>query len=210
MGRDTLLLGTRKGFVVYRRKGDSWESGGIHHKGIPVSIATADSRNGRWWAMLDHGHWGTKLSYSDHQGANWNEVEAPVIPEGEEIHAGVPASTRLLWAFAEGGANYPNRIWIGTEPGALFKSEDNGQSFKLVRGLWDHPSRLEQWQGEAVTIRLFIPSWLIRITATESRWPFPAPAFSGTPWTTLGRNSSSVQPPEISTGAPMEVKTGRQ
>nr|BFE78943.1 hypothetical protein GCM10020093_015440 [Planobispora longispora] len=33
----------------------------------------------------------------------------------------------------------------GTEPGALFRSEDGGVTYSLVEGLWNHPHRA-QWQ----------------------------------------------------------------
>ena len=59
----------------------------------------------------------------------------------------MPAATKLLWAFAKGGTDQPGTIYVGTEPGGLFKSVDNGDHFELVRGLWDHPSRKEQWFG---------------------------------------------------------------
>jgi photosystem II stability/assembly factor-like uncharacterized protein len=35
-------------------------------------------------------------------------------------------------------------VWAGTEPGAVFRSEDRGESFRLERALWEHPQR-EQW-----------------------------------------------------------------
>ncbi|MDH3652420.1 MAG: hypothetical protein OEQ53_22205, partial [Saprospiraceae bacterium] len=39
------------------------------------------------------------------------------------------------------------RIWIGTEPGGLFVSDDRGQNWSLVESLWNHPSRPEHWFG---------------------------------------------------------------
>jgi hypothetical protein len=47
---------------------------------------------------------------------------------------------------AEGAAT--GRIWAGTEPAALFRSDDGGNSFQLVRSLWDHPSRPSWEPGE--------------------------------------------------------------
>jgi hypothetical protein len=35
-------------------------------------------------------------------------------------------------------------VYAGTEPGAVFRSDDQGETFSLVRGLWDHPHR-PQW-----------------------------------------------------------------
>ena len=57
------------------------------------------------------------------------------------------AATKLLWAFSNSGPDKPGEILIGTEPGGLFRSKDNGDSFELVRSLWDSPSRKTGWFG---------------------------------------------------------------
>ncbi len=147
MAEKIMLLGTRKGLVTYRKNaGGKWTYSNTQFLGIPVSMATFDGNTGTWWAMLDHGHWGCKLHRSV-DGKVWQELEAPKFPDGEEIKDGVPAVTKYLWAFSNGGKDRKGVIYIGTEPGGLFKSQDNGDSFELVRGLWDHPSRKEQWFG---------------------------------------------------------------
>lgn len=145
--KNILLLGTRKGLVVYQLANDVWSYQTTHFNGIPVSLACADSRNGCWWAMLDHGHWGIKLHRSFDKGNSWEELEAPKYPEGYEIKEGEAAFTRYLWAFAEGGVDHPDRIYLGTEPGGLFVSNDNGKSFELNEALWNHPSRQSSWFG---------------------------------------------------------------
>ena len=53
-----------------------------------------------------------------------------------------PASLKYIWAVAKRG----NQLLLGTDPGGLFESSDNGNSFSLNRGLWDHPSR-KGWFG---------------------------------------------------------------
>ena len=145
--KSTLLLGTRKGFIAYRFKNGKWQSENISFEGIPVSIAFADERTGVWWACLDHGHWGVKLHRSADRGKTWEELTAPAYPEGSEIKDGVPATTRYIWAMANGGKKFPSRLWIGTDPGGLFVSEDGGNSFQLVESLWNHPTRKEGWFG---------------------------------------------------------------
>jgi photosystem II stability/assembly factor-like uncharacterized protein len=37
-------------------------------------------------------------------------------------------------------------LWCGTLPGGLFRSTDDGQSWQLVRALWDNPLR-SKWMG---------------------------------------------------------------
>ena len=144
--KSTLLIGTRKGLVVCKKKPSGWKTDSIHFDAIPVSIAYADERNGSWWACLDHGHWGVKLHRSKDEGATWEELPPPAYPEGLEMKEGVPAVTRYLWAMQHGGVSNPKRLWIGTEPGGLFRSEDGGDTFQLVEPFWHHPSK-PQWFG---------------------------------------------------------------
>ncbi|MEN7547497.1 sialidase family protein [Rapidithrix thailandica] len=146
--KNKLLLGTRKGLIVYRQNpSGNWQFDQVHFLGIPISLAVSDERNGTWWAMADHGHWGCKLHRSTDRGKTWEELEAPKYPETEEVKDGVPAALRYLWAFAPSSQQQAQKLYIGTEPGGLFESDNNGQSFTLNRGLWDHPSRKEQWFG---------------------------------------------------------------
>ena len=145
--KSTMLLGTRKGFIAYNFQNGNWKVENLSFEGIPVSIAYADPRNGNWWACLDHGHWGVKLHYSKDRGKTWVETTAPAFPEGEEVKDGVPATTRYIWAMSQGGNKYPSKLWVGTDPGGLFVSEDGGKDFQLVESLWKHPTRKTGWFG---------------------------------------------------------------
>jgi photosystem II stability/assembly factor-like uncharacterized protein len=139
---ERLLVGTRKGLFVLERKGGSWRHLRHCHAGIPVSYAFQDTRDGRMWACLDHGHWGQKLERSDDLGETWEEVAAPVYPEDAVLKGGKPATLRYLWSMAQGGDDEPGRVYVGTEPGGLFVTDDGGEGFRLVESLWDHPTRL--------------------------------------------------------------------
>lgn len=142
-----MLLGTRKGLISYRNKKSGWTVENVSFEGQPVSIAYADARTGTWWACLEHGHWGVKLHRSTDRGISWEEIPAPAYPEGEEIKEGIPASTRYIWSMAHGGNTYRSRLWLGTDPGGLFQSQDGGSSFQLVESLWNHPTRKTGWFG---------------------------------------------------------------
>jgi len=142
-----LLLGTRKGLVVCTLTSSGWKIKATHFIGIPVSIAFADQRTNTWWACLDHGHWGCKIHRSTDMGVNWKEITAPQYPEGATIKEDVPATLRYIWAMSDGGSSHPNKLWLGSEPGGLFESNDSGDSFQFVQGLWDHPSRKDHWFG---------------------------------------------------------------
>ncbi len=58
----------------------------------------------------------------------------------------IPNTLQRIWALQNGGPNQNGRLWCGTIPGGLFRSDDEGQSWQLVRSLWDHPDR-KQWLG---------------------------------------------------------------
>src|SRR5215472_16138529 len=141
MVSDTLLVSTRKGLFTVPRRGRQWEIAAVDFLGDNVTIALTDRRDGTRYAALDHGHFGVNL----HRAAGY-----PPKPEGYEEHDmwGRPInwSTARIWALAAGGPDEPGVIWCGTLPGGLFHSADRGQSWDMVRSLWDHPKR-KQWMG---------------------------------------------------------------
>jgi photosystem II stability/assembly factor-like uncharacterized protein len=55
------------------------------------------------------------------------------------------ASLERVWQLQPAGAEAPGVVYAGTEPGGLFRSADGGETFELVRPLWDHPTR-EKWE----------------------------------------------------------------
>lgn len=144
---DTLLLGTRKGLLELKRNGAGWQVANTHFRGNPIAYAMNDHRTNTMWATIDHGHWGQKLHRSRDGGQNWEEITAPKYPEGAEITDGKPATLIYLWVLEGGSDDRPNRVYLGTEPGGLFRSDDGGDTFQLVEGLWNHPSRKGGWFG---------------------------------------------------------------
>lgn len=149
MDKQTALIGTAKGLVVY----DFPFSGvpvlkDIHFAGFSTNMVFCDARNHRWWVGLSHKHWGQKLHYSDDAGDTWKETPIPSL-KGKSLPNGQPAKLRQVWCMAEAGIDRPNELWMGTDPGSLFYSQDNGNSFELVETLWNHSSRSRegQWFG---------------------------------------------------------------
>ncbi|PJF39447.1 MAG: glycosyl hydrolase [Phototrophicales bacterium] len=155
MSTDTIILGTRKGLILIEYDG---QGSRLVHEAFPaqnVSHAMHDPRNDTMWACLDHGHWGTKLHRSRDGGETWEEIPAPKYPDGAAIGRNAmdsdapntPAVTTYLWIVTPGGDDQPNRIYIGTEPGGLFMSDNGGDSFEFVESLWNHSSREKWWFG---------------------------------------------------------------
>src|SRR5258708_34498715 len=56
-----------------------------------------------------------------------------------------PADTGLslknIWQISLGRPDEPDVLYCGVEPAALFESRDAGETWSLVRGLFDHPHR---------------------------------------------------------------------
>ena len=73
---DMLILGTRKGTVIFDRTNAAWRPRPIAHAGIPVCYAARDPRDGTLWASLDHGHWGPNLSRSRDGGITWEDLSS--------------------------------------------------------------------------------------------------------------------------------------
>jgi hypothetical protein len=146
-----LLVSTRKGLFTVVRKSGSWDIDRVDFLGDNVTLTLTDPRSGLTYAALDHGHFGVKVHRSTPTG--WEEIAAPAYPpkpEGLEENDmwGRPLawSTARIWAFAAGGADEPGALWCGTLPGGLFRSGDGGDSWQIVRSLWDHPKR-KLWAG---------------------------------------------------------------
>ncbi len=143
---DRLHVGTRKGLFELARRGGGWEVAEAHFLGDPVSAVLA-LEDGAVLAALDLGHFGTKLWRRERDGA-WQEVAAPAFPPkpedaGDDPH---PWSLGKIWALEPGG--FPGRIWAGTMPGGLFRSDDGGATWALNEPLWSMPER-RQWVGVA-------------------------------------------------------------
>jgi hypothetical protein len=135
-----LLVGTTKGAFVLRSnaKRTRWEVGGPYFHGHFVYALAYDDRDGqhRIWASTTS-YWGTLLRSSDDFGKTWtNPAEAPIrFP----FETGV--SLKNIWQITPGRVGEPNVLYCGVEPAALFESRDGGESWSLVRGLFDHPHR---------------------------------------------------------------------
>ncbi len=149
MEQNNFILGTKKGLLYYVMSEGKYVLKSNHFEGIPVTAFLNDNRTGVWWVALNHGHWGVKLHKSVDEGQTWEAVDVPSFQEGKEYKAGVPATVKDIFCIQQGGEDEKDTLWIGTRPGALFKSEDYGKTFQLNHALWDLPSRTNpnQWFG---------------------------------------------------------------
>jgi hypothetical protein len=143
---DRLHVATRKGLFEFARKGAGWDIVATRFLGDPVS-AVLPQEDGALLAALDLGHFGAKLWRRDPSG-EWQELAAPAFPPKPQDATDDPHPWSLgkIWTFTPGGV--PGRIWAGTMPGGLFRSDDGGASWSLIEGLWRMPER-RRWNGVA-------------------------------------------------------------
>jgi serine/threonine protein kinase len=135
-----LMVGTTKGAFLLRSTPDRnrWDVAGPYFHGHAIYALNFDSRGGRHriWAATNS-FWGSYLRSSDDFGKVWtNPPEANI-----KFPADCGVSLKNIWQICLGNQNEPNVMYCGVEPAALFESRDDGETWSLVRGLFDHPHR---------------------------------------------------------------------
>jgi photosystem II stability/assembly factor-like uncharacterized protein len=148
-----LAVGTQKGLFLARRRGGGprWEVEGPHFPMQAVYSVGIDTRRAapRLLVGADNSHFGPSVFHSDDLGRSWQEPPGPAV----KFPADTGSSLERVWQLHPAGPAAPDVVWAGTQPGALFRSQDGGESFEFVRSLWEHPQR-PQWEagfgGQAV------------------------------------------------------------
>jgi sulfur carrier protein ThiS len=134
-----LLVGTHKGLFVLRGpRGGPMEVAERRFSGQTVEFAVRDPRTGRYYASVTYGQFGPRIFLADDPSAKeWEQAQGPAFPEDAE------ATVNRIWVIQPGEED--GVLWAGVDPGALFRSEDDGRTWELNRGLWEVPGR-ESWQ----------------------------------------------------------------
>ena len=135
-----LLVGTTKGAFILRSNinRSRWEVGGPYFHGHAVYSLAYDNRAGRHriWASTAS-FWGTMLRSTEDFGRIWTNPQEAAI----RFPADTGLSLKNIWQISLGRPDEPGVIYCGVEPAALFESRDDGETWSLVRGLFDHPHR---------------------------------------------------------------------
>lgn len=141
MSEAGLLVSTRKGLLLGRSGNDRahWEWSDLQRGGWIVDYSMYDSRSGKVWCSASHWQWGPRLHYSTDWGATWTEAGTPAFTDGER-------SVEAIWMLEPGIAT--GKLYAGIMPGALFVSDDDGESWREVESLSQHPSA-EHWEPGA-------------------------------------------------------------
>ena len=136
-----LLVGTMKGVFLLRSSARRarWDVAGPYFHGQAAYALAWDGREGRHrlWTATASPLWGAFLRSSDDYGRTWTDpLDAPI-----RFPADSGATLRNIWQIRPGTAAEPNVMYCGVEPAALYMSRDDGETWSLVRGLFDHPHR---------------------------------------------------------------------
>jgi hypothetical protein len=152
----SLWVATRKGLFSLSAD-NNWRIDTPSFLGDPVVAVLDDGRDGDVYASLNLGHFGTKLQRSPDRGKTWEEVAVPsyadvsAVPRPPTADASQPLpeppTLKMLWTLEAGGADQPGRLWAGTLPGGLFRSDDGGRQWSLVQSLWDLPEHVHWFGG---------------------------------------------------------------
>ena len=140
MSEAVLLVGTRKGLWIGRSDGDraGWEWDEPQFLMDAVYSVCVDDRGDspRLFAGATSEHWGPQVFRSDDLGRSWTETPNGAIrfPEGTDT------SLERVWQIQPAGAHDPEVVYAGSEPSALFRSTDRGESFELVRAAVGPPA----------------------------------------------------------------------
>lgn len=167
----TLAIGTRKGLWFARRDGESdWTLGDPHFLNEEIPSLAWDDLAGEAPAVLvavRSEHWGPTVVRSPDLGQTWDEPQEGAIRFPEDTRVAL----ERVWQL-QPDAHRPGVVWAGCEPTSLWRSDDGGRHFELVRGLWDHPHRPQWFPGaggaavHTVVTRADDDAWLLAAMST--------------------------------------------
>jgi photosystem II stability/assembly factor-like uncharacterized protein len=147
MAETVLMVGTRKGLFLGRSDEDrsswTWDAPQFPMQEIYSVALDVRPDSPRMLAGATSPHWGPQVFRSDDRGRTWSETNGGAIRFPEDTDT----SLERIWQLRPAPEGQPDVVYAGTEPSAVFRSDDGGEHFELVRGLWDHPHHKEWGAG---------------------------------------------------------------
>jgi photosystem II stability/assembly factor-like uncharacterized protein len=184
MTQTVLMIGTRKGLWLARSDDGrrTWKVNGPDRLRSEVHAVALDTRGDRprLFMASKHWHWGPQVLHSDDLGGSWTPGPDGAIRFPEDTGGTLEAVWSIAPSPVEQGV-----VWAGSQPSALFRSTDNGESFSMVRALWDHPHRPEWgagFGGQAIHTLLPHPTDPARVTVAMSTGGVYRTADGGETW----------------------------
>ena len=149
----TVLVGTRKGLFILRGDGTraKWRADGAMPRfhGQIVNHAVLNPATGTMLAAARAGHLGPTVFRSTDDGKTWKEAATPpAFPKRD----GLADDAKYGWSvdhvfwLTPGHASEPQVWYASTSPHGLFRSDDDGLTWKGVDGYNLNPDRLK-WLG---------------------------------------------------------------
>ena len=139
------LVGTRKGLFLLRGDDDRrcWRLDGPLLDGWGVYHATVDGRDGTIYAAANDVVYGPTVQRSADRCKTWQRSTKIGLPEwsGLTVNAG--------WDIEPGLPQQPGTLYLGADPGVLFRSDDCGGTWEPNRGILEHPTRDRWFPGAA-------------------------------------------------------------
>ena len=144
-----VLAGTRKGLFIIRgdRARAKWKVDGSipHFHGQIVNHAVMNPATGTILAAVRAGHLGPTVFRSTDSGKSWKEATSPpAFPKQDNADYGWSVA-HVFW-LTPGHASVPGVWYAGTSPHGLFRSDDDGVSWRGVDGYNLNPDR-PKWLG---------------------------------------------------------------
>jgi photosystem II stability/assembly factor-like uncharacterized protein len=103
-----------------------------------VYHATVDPRDGTVYAAANHLVYGPTVQRSTDTGKTWTRSKQIGLPEESGL------TLNAAWHIEPGPPEEPETLYLGADPGVLFRSDDGGETWEVNRGILEHPTR-ERW-----------------------------------------------------------------
>jgi len=197
MTQTLVAIGTRKGLWLARSNDrTTWELDGPHFLMREVPSIGIDTRGPgtRLHVGFRSEHWGPSMQRSDDLGKTWQETPEGALQFPEDTGVAVERVWQITPDLLDADV-----VWASTEPQALWHSSDRGETFSLVRGLWDHPHRPEWgagFGGAAIHTILPDPADPASMLVAMSTGGVYRTADGGTSWTPNNKGIQSAGMPD--------------
>jgi photosystem II stability/assembly factor-like uncharacterized protein len=133
------LVGTRKGlFLLWEEDRRGWRVDGPLLDGRGLYHAIIDARDGMLYAAANHIVYGPTVQRSADGGKTWKRSKKIALPERSGL------TVNAVWHIEPGLPQQPGTLYLGADPGALFRSDDAGETWEPNRGILGHPTR-DRW-----------------------------------------------------------------
>ena len=134
------LVGTRKGLFYLWGDHDRrrWEIEGPLLDGWGIYHAMVDPRDDALFAAANHVVYGPTVQRSTDRGRTWRRSRKVGLPEASGL------TLNATWHIEPGRPEEPDTLYLGADPGVLFRSDDGGDSWEPNRAILEHPTR-ERW-----------------------------------------------------------------